>query len=115
MAVEQKYFEDVAKRYSDHRKNLSFEESSELLRIYFKYLKMKLESTEAYAIRTPLGLFTRTVDKDMLLRKDRPETNLEWLNEELFLSNQLKGLDKIQGTSYDNIERIKENTNNCKL
>jgi hypothetical protein len=115
LEVVQKYFEDVAREYSDNRKNLSFEESEELLRIYFKYLKLKLESTEAYAIRTPLGLFTRKVDKNMLCAKNRPETRLEWLNEELFLSNQVKGVVRTHSKDYDNIERIKEDTNNCKL
>lgn len=111
MEIELKYADDVIKEYADSRPTLREEDIEDLMRIFIKYLNMKMKLNESYAIATPMGIFYKKLNKDMFDKVDNPATKEQILNEKIFLNNCLK---KELKTEYlhEDLEKIKNHTNN---
>lgn len=112
MEIDLKYLDDISKNYANRRKNLEDEEAEDLARILVKYLKMLMNSNKHYAIKTPIGIFTKSFDPELFDKVDIPSSNEEKLNEKLFLNEKLR-IGKFRNPyTYDELELAKENTNN---
>lgn len=114
MEVDLKYSEDVIKTYSDRRPTVTYEDTEDLMRIFIKYLRMKLKSNDYYAINTPLGIFYKELNKEMLDKTEKVTGREEKLNEKIFINNQIKWNVRKEYT-YDDLELIKNNTNNLPI
>lgn len=110
MEVDLKYAEDVIKAYSDRRPTVTYEDTEDLMRIFIKYLRMKLKSNDYYAINTPLGIFYKELNKEMLDKTEKVTGREEKLNEQIFINNQIKWNVRKE-YQYDDLELIKQNTN----
>lgn len=110
MEIDLKFSEDVIKEYSGRRPTVTYEDTEDLLRIFIKYLKMKMKSNDYYAINTPLGIFYKELNKEMLAETESARTKEEILNEQIFINNNIKWNVR-KDYKYEDLELIKNNTN----
>lgn len=114
MEIDLKYTEDVIEAYSGRRPTVTYEDTEDLMRIFIKYLRIKIKSNDHYAINTPLGIFYKELNKEMLSKVEKVAGKEEKLNEKIFINSQIKWNVR-KDYSYDDLELIKNNTNNSPL
>lgn len=114
MEIDLKFSEDVIKEYSGRRPTVTYEDTEDLLRIFIKYLKMKMKSNDYYAINTPLGIFYKELNKEMLASTESARTKEEILNEQIFINKNLKWR-IARDYTYDQLEDVKTNTNHSPI
>ena len=106
------FIEDIAKRYSARKKNVTEEEALDLINIIFKYYKQKLQTNELPQIQIPLvGILYKNIDYKKIQSQSQNITKADRLNEKIFLKSLFKHRPR---TEYDHKEKqlIQDHTNN---
>lgn len=105
---------DIFEEYAKKRPNVTEKDARDLVNIFIKFLKLKMQSNEHYAISTPLGIFYKNFDKKSFEKESPPTKKEDILNEKIFINSQIKK--KIyKQYNYEDIELVKQNTNHSPI
>lgn len=96
------------------RRNITREDAEDLLRVMIMYIKKRCNDLDDYAIDTAIGIFYKDFDKDAFRKMENAVLKKDKLNEKIFINHAIKSK-IIRDYNHNDIEKIRENTNNTPL